>query len=86
MEIEKIQEAINEAVDKVNYVKKLSFNLGEVSIEILQTVSILLNALRRYTVYLSTEKKADLEYTLELLKTANDSLMRSIRQVEKNMK
>ncbi len=86
MNQEKILEILNQTVDSVNELKKISFNMGEVPIEMLQTVSIILNALRRYVIYLSSEKKGDLQYTLELLKTANDSLLRSIRQLEKKLR
>ncbi len=86
MNQEKIFEILNQTVDNVNELKKISFNLGDVPIEMLQTVSIILNALRRYIVYLSSEKKGDLQYALELLKTANDSLLRSIRQLEKKLR
>ena len=77
------QALVNETIDKVNQLKRFGFNVGDEVIEILQTVSILLNALKRYSTYLETEKKSDLSYAVELLRTAKDSLVRAIRLLEK---
>jgi len=73
-------------VDALNALKRTQLGGDDVAVEILRTISILLNALKRYYMGIKNESRSDMEYSLELLKTSSDSLISTIRALERRLR
>ncbi len=83
---EKIENLIVDAIDHVNAIKRTKLGMDNVGVELLQTLSIILNAVKRYYVGVENDTISDLNYALELIKTAMDGLKRALRQLEKRLR
>ncbi|MGQ4892482.1 MAG: hypothetical protein ACP6IP_08345 [Candidatus Njordarchaeia archaeon] len=81
----KIDQTILEAIDKVNAIKRTPLGMDEVGVELLRTISMLLNALKRYNKGIADESRGELKYALELIQGALDGLKGSIRHLEKKL-
>jgi len=81
-----VDQVIYSAIDEVNRLKRTYLGRDDVGVEILQTISILLNALKRYNKGVQSESSSELSYSMELIKTASDSLIRTIRMLEKKLR
>ena len=75
--------AINDALDRVNDIRRTELGRDPLAIEIIQATSTALNALRRYNIYKNSGKKSDLMYLEELIQTSIDSLKRFLRGLQR---
>ena len=78
----KEQEAINEAIDKVNEIRRTNLGQDPLATELIHATNTALNALRRYIIYLNSGRRSDLSYLEELIQTTIDSLKRFLRNLK----
>ena len=81
--IEEEVEVLNQVIDKINSLRRSTLGKDELAVELLHSASTIINALRRYRLYLDYSRRSDKEYIEDLIQTTIDALRRFLRGFKK---